>query len=105
MNTKETTMSIRETCESIIYELKNISFDELGDWMNENSLGDIRIETNLKREFLGGKVLIAYGGPNIWLSTNEINAYWGNAEVSLALPSSVRDMLYDWFKDMWELYA
>lgn len=46
---------------------------------------DIRFVINANRDYLGARVLVAGGGPNIWINTvrNHIEGYWGTDEVSI----------------------
>lgn len=39
---------------------------------------DIEYIVNSKREFLGARVLVAFGGPNIWINTrtNTVEGHW-----------------------------
>jgi hypothetical protein len=52
------------------------AFDYLQDAL------DIEYIVNTKREFLGARVLVAFGGPNIWINTrtNTVEgAWWGDS--------------------------
>jgi hypothetical protein len=53
-------------------ETKGDAFDWLADAL------DIEYVVNSNREFLGARVLVAFGGPNIWVNTrtNTIEGYW-----------------------------
>ena len=48
------------------------AFDYLQDAL------DIEYIVNSKREYLGARVLVAFGGPNIWINTrtNTVEGYW-----------------------------
>ena len=39
---------------------------------------DIEYVVNSKREYLGARVLVAFGGPNIWINTrtNQVEGFW-----------------------------
>jgi hypothetical protein len=39
---------------------------------------DIEYVVNSKREYLGARVLVAFGGPNIWINTRtkQVEGYW-----------------------------
>ena len=73
------------------------------DYINDNSLGDIRFEVDRKMELYGGKVLLAFGGPNIWLHDDEIRGYWGGDTETWSLCSDARDALMEFFQDEWEM--
>ena len=55
------------------------------DWLDERSL-DIEYVVSRKGEYLGASILVAFGGPNIWINTRwkTVNGAWGSdqAEVS-----------------------
>ena len=48
------------------------AFDYLGDVL------DIEYTTDSKKEYLGARVLVAFGGPNIWINTRTktIEGHW-----------------------------
>ena len=73
------------------------------DYINDNSLGDIRFEVDGKMELYGGKVLLAYGGPNVWLHDDEIRGYWGCNTETWSLCSDARDALMEFFQNEWEM--
>lgn len=53
-------------------ETKGDAFDYLSDAL------DIEYIVNGKKEYLGARVLVAFGGPNIWINTRTktIEGYW-----------------------------
>lgn len=71
------------------------------DYINDNSLGDIRFEVDGKMELYGGKVLLAFGGPNVWLHDDEIRGYWGGDTETWSLCSGARDALMEFFQEEW----
>lgn len=71
------------------------------DYINDNSLGDIRFEVDGKMELYGGKVLLAFGGPNVWLHDDEIRGYWGCDTETWSLCSNARDALMEFFQEEW----
>lgn len=73
----------------------------LSEYIEEQSLGDVRFEVDSNLDLNGGKVLFAYGGPNIWVADNEVRGYWGSSTVAMSLDSQTRSALYDWFDDLW----
>jgi hypothetical protein len=48
------------------------AFDYLTDAL------DIEYILNSQREYIGARVLVAFGGPNIWVNTrtNQVEGYW-----------------------------
>ena len=73
------------------------------DYINDNSLGDVRFEVDRNMECCGGKVLLAFGGPNVWLHDDEICGYWGGDTETRSLCSDARDALMEFFQEEWEM--
>lgn len=73
------------------------------DYISDNSLGDIRFEVDGKMELYGGKVLLAFGGPTVWLHDDEIRGYWGCDTETWSLCSDARDALMEFFQNEWEM--
>lgn len=74
----------------------------LSDYVEEQSLGDVRFEVDSSKELHGGKVLFCFGGPNIWVADDEVRGYWGSSTVEMSLDSDTRSALYGWFEEMWD---
>lgn len=74
----------------------------LSDYIDKESLGDVRFEVDSSKELYGGKVLFCFGGPNIWVADDEVRGYWGSATVEMSLDSDTRSALFDWFEEMWD---
>ena len=53
------------------------------DWMERTY--DIRYLVNSRKEYLGAEILVAGGGPTIWVDTwtNEVKGYWGTDRVNI----------------------
>lgn len=74
----------------------------LTDYIDDQSLGDIRVEISLHDQSLnGGKVLFCCGGPTIWVADDEVRGYWGSTSVEMSLDSNTRSALYGWFEELW----
>jgi hypothetical protein len=61
-----------EPTENEYGEIEGDAFDWLSDAL------DIEYIVNSKKEYLGARVLVAFGGPNIWVNTRtkEVEGYW-----------------------------
>lgn len=61
------------------------AFDYLQDAL------DIEYIVNSKREFLGARVLVAFGGPNIWVNTrtNTVEGHWWGDSASATFTDSI----------------
>ena len=101
---KETYESEDEYVIDNIGEVDDIDEPEqmsITDYINDNSLGDIRFEVDSRMELYGGKVLLAFGGPTIWLHDDEIRGYWGCDTETWSLCSDAREALMEFFQDEW----
>ena len=101
---KETYESEDEYVIDEIGEVDDIDEPEqmsITDYINDNSLGAIRFEVDNKMELYGGKVLLAFGGPNVWLHDDEIRGYWGCDTETWSLCSDAREALMEFFQDEW----
>ena len=101
---KETYESEDEYVIDEIGEIDDIDEPEqmsITDYINDNSLGDIRFEVDGKMELYGGKVLLASGGPSVWLHDDEIRGYWGGDTETWSLCSDARDALMEFFQEEW----
>ena len=67
---------IKEHVLHIVEQLNNEEFD----LYDEGGLLDIEYTLNSHREFIGARLLIAFGGPNIWIDTrtSTVEGYWWN---------------------------
>ena len=47
-------------------------------WTYLEDVLDIEYIVNSKREYLGARVLVCFGGPNVWINTrtNQVEGYW-----------------------------
>ena len=77
---------------------EQVSLDE---YLNDQSLGDVRFEVSSDMELHGGKILLACGGPTFWLHDDEICGYWGSDEYSRSLSGDVKSALWSWFEEQW----
>ena len=75
----------------------------LSEYIDRESLGDVRFEVDSSKELHGGKVLFCYGGPNIWVADDEVRGYWGSSTVEMSLDSETRSALFSWFEEMWDM--
>ena len=71
------------------------AFDYLEDAL------DIEYIVNSKREYLGARVLVAFGGPNIWINTRtkKVEGYWWNESASASFDDGIG--LDDALEELW----
>lgn len=75
----------------------------LADYIERVSLGDMRFEVGSDKSLYGAKFLAAYGGPNIWISDDEVRGYWGCAEVVRSLGYAAKQALFSYFEECWDV--
>lgn len=83
-----------------IDEPDNVS---LADYIERVSLGDMRFEVGSDKSLYGAKFLAAYGGPNIWISDDEVRGYWGCAEIVRSLSYAAGQALFSYFEECWDV--
>lgn len=75
----------------------------LGEYIDEQSLGDVRFEVDSEMTLHGGKVLFCFGGPNVWVADDEVRGYWGSSRCEMSLDSETRSALFSWFEERWDM--
>lgn len=73
-------------------------YDVLSD-----SLGDIRFDCDSRKELHGGKVLMACGGPNIWVTDEAVKGYWGFEERTYFFSPEICNVLFAFFDEQFHL--
>lgn len=81
-----------------ISDLWQVSLREL---LEEESLGDVRFEVNQSGDLFGGKIVVAFGGPNVWVADDEVRGYWGCDECRRSLSSDASRAVFEWFEEQW----
>ena len=84
---------LRRMCKSIADSITNpedITDEETGekreetahDWMED--VYDIRYYVDSRKEYLGAEIMVAGGGPTIWVNTytKYVEGYWGGDKVT-----------------------
>jgi len=77
-------MELKNQVLNIVKQLEN---PDLIDWANQDERSafdylqdalDIQYIVDSKKEYLGARILVTFGGPNIWINTqyNEVEGYW-----------------------------
>ena len=96
-----------ETCEEQLRRLVRNTADEItegkedpGRWV-ERCGYDIRYLVDRDKRFMGAEILVAGGGPTIWVSLNEmeVQGYWGGDRVNV--PFSDNLGLDDYCEEMY----
>lgn len=75
---KDTTQyQLKNNCEHIANEISEGKISAY-DYFDEGSILDIEWIIHNDKSYKGARVLVAFGGPNIWINTqtNEVEGYW-----------------------------
>ena len=69
------------------------------DWMEDTY--DIRYLVDSRKEYMGAQILVAGGGPTIWVSLNEmeVQGYWGGDRVNVPFSDNIG--LDDYLEEMY----
>lgn len=64
---------------------------------NTNTLR-ITYTYGIQQQYFGCELMLAGGGPNIWLNTREgvVEGYWGSEKVSVGLPETICERIDKW---------
>ena len=64
--------------ESKLEDDSEATIEDVGAYDYLDDVLDIEYIVNSKREYLGARVLVAFGGPNIWINTRQgiVEGYW-----------------------------
>ncbi len=73
----------------------------LHELLSEDSLGDVRFEVNQHGDLFGGKIVVAHGGPNVWVADDEVRGYWGGKKSRRSLTADTRWKVFEWFEEQW----
>ena len=90
---------IRDTIVSGEYETDNEEGCNAIDYLND--VLDIIYYVDQKKEYLGARILVAFGGPNIWIDTQdqEVQGFWGSDVYKK--PIYNLDHVDDYFEEIW----
>lgn len=75
--------------------------EQLSLWDYMSDALDFRFLLNSDREVIAVKILVAFGGPNIWIDTEtrSVNLYWWTDQASYPLSYAVCDDLDEWAQE------
>ena len=84
---------LRRMCKDIADDISNDSHDGgvsgASRWME--AVCDIRYNGDSEKKYLGAMLMVAGGGPTIWVNTwtNEVEGYWGGDRVTWAFRDEI----------------
>ena len=91
---------LRSHVQQIVHNIENGFPDELNDEDRTSALDylqdvlDIEYVVSSKKEYLGARVLVAFGGPNIWINTRtkQVEGYWWGDKCILSYDNDEMDL-------------
>jgi hypothetical protein len=81
---------LRRMCRSIAMGITNPDHDQTAhDWME--GVYDIRYIVDREKRYLGCMLMVAGGGPSIWVNTwtKEVEGYWGGDRVTWSFQDNI----------------
>ena len=84
---------LRRMCKNIADDISNDSHDGgisgASRWMED--VYDIRYIVDSEKKYLGAMLMVAGGGPTIWVNTwtSEVEGYWGGDRVTWAFRDEI----------------
>lgn len=77
------------------------AFDYMADVL------DIHYMVNADRTYHSARLLIGFGGPNVWIDTRtrQLEVYWGSSSESRELPGEFIDEVDNAAAELWEMGA
>ena len=88
------------TC-GTVQELDSMEHLGLYDYMTD--ILDITYHVSSRKEYQSCEILVAWGGPNIYINTEtaEVNLYWWSDRASYPLSYEARDAIDEWAEEMY----
>lgn len=97
----DTKQQLKDQVEAIAYDINNGTYE--AEHYLEDAL-DINYVTNNKKEYKGARILISFGGPNIWIDTDRgvVEGFWGfeSAVSEFKDNLDLDDLLEDYFDSL-----
>lgn len=104
-----TCKSIREDLETLYNltdeerEAREERGEESGIWEWLADALDIEYTISSRGDYLGARVWVCLGGPNVWIDTrnHEIRGAWGSERAETWLPSEICDEIDSYMEEMY----
>jgi hypothetical protein len=107
---------LRSYCERIAEDVTKMVNDPSA-WLAENDMDedycyhisawldsvlDVEMSIGINGTYRGAKIMVAYGGPNIYVNTRTgtVDGYWGDEQASVEIPSEVCEALDEYISEI-----
>lgn len=67
---------------------------------------DLEYSCNSRKEYLGARIAVSLGGPNIYINTRYgvVEGYWGGSHYERHLGREAENMLYNYFEEIFDSF-
>lgn len=91
-------------CKIDIDDLDDLDEVNLWDYFENRPL-DIEYTINSDLEYVGARIMITFGGPNIYIdtNTNRVELYWGSSKACAYIGYRTRDAIDAYFEDEYNM--
>lgn len=81
---------------------KSYENGELLDYVNDNAY-DVEIISGMDKEYRGARLLLAGGGPTVYLDTRTgyVEGFWGTESYSYPIDSDANSEIDSYFEEVW----
>lgn len=81
------------------------NWETLGMWDFLDDVYDVEFRCSSRREFRSVRVMVACGGPNIYLDSGsrDVELYWWNERSRYPLSDEAADALESWAEEYWKM--
>lgn len=94
-------------CDKIAEEYVDRIVEQYNEGKLDKYLGDcldIEFIVNRNKKLVNAKILLTYGGPNVWVDVNfgRVEVSWGGAKGQHAIPDEVLGEMWMWCINEWK---
>lgn len=78
-------------------------YEQLSVWDFLNDVFDIEYRCSSNKEYRSVRIMVACGGPNIYIDTSDamVKLYWWNERAEYPLSYDARDAIDEWAEEYW----
>lgn len=88
------TLRLKEMVENFVEEINENPINTIDEAL------DIIYQISLKGEMKGFELLLAFGGPNIYLEDDKVVGYWGGDKYYAYISSDAYNQIWDYLEEI-----
>ena len=71
---------------------------------SEEEILDVMFISDVNKELRGVRLMVAFGGPNIYINTfyNEVEGYWGDESITSAIPHDEAEAITESYVELFK---